>query len=67
MVPLLQRVLGSELFDIGGVRHARNARDEMMQLRDEFEKLKEKAGIKTPVLDELEKFIDPSVPPAFTD
>ena len=67
MVPLLQRVLGSELFDIGGVRHARNARDEMLQLREEFRQLKEKAGIKTPVLDELEKYIDPSVPPAFTD
>ncbi len=50
----------------GGERHTRNARDEMMQLRDEFGKLKEKSGIKTPVLDELETFIDPSVPPAFT-
>ncbi|UNC91160.1 ketopantoate reductase family protein [Candidatus Contubernalis alkaliaceticus] len=67
MVPLLQRVLGSELFDIGGVRHARNARDEMLQLREEFRQLKEKAGIKTPVLDEVEKYFDPSVPPAFTD
>ncbi|SHF24930.1 ketopantoate reductase family protein [Alkalibacter saccharofermentans] len=67
MVPLLQRVLGSELFDIGGVRHARNARDEMMHLRKEFKKLKEKAGIITPVLDEVEKYIDPDVPPAITD
>ncbi len=67
MIPLLRIVLGSELFDIGGARHARNAREEMMQLREEFQQLKEKAGIKTPVLDELEKYIDPSVPPAFTD
>ncbi len=67
MLPLLQRVLGSELFDIGGVRHIRNAREEMMQLREEFAKLKETAGIETPVLDEVEKYIDPSVPPALTD
>ncbi len=67
MVPLLQRVLGSELFDIGGARHARNARDEMIQLRDEFNVLKEKAGIETPVLDDLQRYIDPSVPPALSD
>jgi len=67
MVPLLQRVLGSELFDIGGVRHARNARDEMMQLRQEFGELKKEAGIITPVLDEVEKYIDPAVPPAITE
>jgi 2-dehydropantoate 2-reductase len=67
VVFLLQRVLGTELFDIGGVRHARNARSEMIQLREEFSVLKEKAGIKTPVLDEIEKYIDPTVPPALTD
>ncbi|WP_114748574.1 ketopantoate reductase family protein [Pleomorphovibrio marinus] len=67
VVFLLQRVLGTELFDIGGVRHARNARSEMMQLKEEFRVLKEKAGIKTPVLDEVVKYIDPAVPPAITD
>ena len=67
MVPLLQRVLGSELFDIGGVRHARNAREEMMQLREEFQLLKDQAGMDTPVLDEVEKYIDPAVPPAFAE
>ena len=66
IVPLLQKLLGTDLFDIGGVRHAKNARDEMLHLKEEFKVLKEKSGLKTPVLDEVEKYIEPSVPSLLT-
>ena len=66
IVPLLQKLLGTDLFDIGGVRHAKNAQDEMLHLKEEFKVLKEKSGLKTPVLDEVEKYIEPSVPSLLT-
>lgn len=67
IVSLLQRVLGSELFDIGGARHCRNAREEMRQLNEELFALVEKSGVETPTLKELFRYYDPSVPPAITD
>ncbi len=60
MVPLFQRVLKSHIADIGMARHLRNAREEMEQLSEEFFALVEKAGIDTPVLDELRLFADSS-------
>ena len=67
IVPLLQRVLGSKLFDIGGARHANNAREEMQQLSDELDLLIQKSGVATPTLNELQQYLDPSFPPAITD
>ena len=53
LVPMLSRALGSDLFDIGGARHARNARDEMLRLTNELMAMARAAAIATPVLDEL--------------
>ena len=55
VVPLFQRILKSQIADIGLARHLRNAREEMEQLSKEFLVLAEKAGIETPVLDELQR------------
>lgn len=67
LVPLFQRVLNTRLMDIGGARHARNARDEMARLNQELFRLAEKARIKTPVMRELHRYSDPDVEPAITD
>ncbi|MCW3488585.1 ketopantoate reductase family protein [Dethiobacter alkaliphilus] len=64
IVPLLQKVLGSDLFDIGGARHCRNAREEMTELSEELFALIEKSAVSTPALMELKRYFDPSVPPA---
>lgn len=63
LLPLLSRLLNSELLDIAGARHARNARDEMSRLSEEIIGLARAAGLKTPVLDELHRYSDPSVVP----
>ena len=61
LVPLFQRVLKSQIADIGMARHLKNAREEMEQLSKEFLVLVEKAGIETPVLDELHNCSDMQV------
>jgi len=64
LVPLCRRVMRMELMDIGGARHARNARGEMTVLAAELRKLIEASGVPTPTLDELYRYLDPAVPPA---
>ena len=63
LVPLARKVFDSKLLDIGGARHARSARAEMAKLNEELLALAREAGIKTPHLDELQRYADPSVPP----
>ncbi len=63
LVPLAQRLFATELLDIGGSRHARNARNEMTQLNEELLALASSAGLAIPVLRELYRYSDPSVPP----
>ncbi len=60
LVPMLRRLLNSELFDIGAARHARNAREEMVRLNEELFALARKAEVETPVLHELHRYSDPS-------
>lgn len=64
LVPLARKLFNSKLLDIGGARHARSARAEMTRLNEELLALARQAGIKTPYLDELHRYADPSVPPA---
>lgn len=66
LVSLARKLFNSELFDIGGARHARAARDEMAKLNEELLAMARNAGIKTPYLEELQQYADPSVPPAVT-
>ncbi len=63
LVPLAQRLFGTELLDISGSRHARNARNEMPQLNEDLLALASSAGVDTPVMRELHRYSDPSVPP----
>ncbi|WP_176968298.1 ketopantoate reductase family protein [Tindallia californiensis] len=53
--PLFRKMLRTQIADIGMARHLRNAREEMQQLRVEFENLVEVTNSKTPALDELRK------------
>ncbi len=62
-VPLIRRLLNTELLDIGGARHARNARSEMIRLNEELFALAEKAGVDTPTLRELHRYSDPEAAP----
>jgi len=66
MRPMFRKLLASELMDIGGTRHALSARDEMKALADELLALARSAGMKTPVLDDLYRYVDPKVPPPVT-
>ncbi len=56
LVPVLSRALGTDLFDIGGARHARNAREEMGRLTADLMELARAANLKVPVLDELAQY-----------
>lgn len=55
LVPLLRRVIASPIMDIGGVRHAVAARDEMSALNEELFALARAAGIDTPAMTELRR------------
>ena len=56
LVPMLSRALGTDLFDIGGARHARNAREEMRRLTADLMDLARAGKVPTPVLDELAQY-----------
>ena len=53
LVTLLSKALGSDLFDIGGARHARNAHEEMALLSSGLLEMARVASIDTPVMDDL--------------
>ncbi len=67
LMPLVRRLLNSELLDIAGARHARNAPEEMRQLSEELITLARGAGVETPSLDELYCYSDISISPAVQD
>jgi 2-dehydropantoate 2-reductase len=55
LVPLLRRVIALPIMDIGGVRHAVAARDEMAALNEELFALARAAGIEVPAMTELHR------------
>ncbi len=63
LVWYLQRSVTSELFELGAVRHAVAARDEMEHLAGEFRFLARVVGASTPSIDYLYSFLDPANPP----
>ena len=62
LVPVLSRALGTDLFDIGGARHARNAREEMGRLTADLMDAARAASLRTPVLDELAQYASGEAP-----
>lgn len=56
LTALFRRVFRMEVMDIGGARHARNAREEMTRLSAELLELAGEAGVETPVLRELHRY-----------
>lgn len=60
LVPPARRLFGSKLLDIGGARHANNAREEMIKLSEELLALAAAVKMDTPVLNELHRYADPA-------
>jgi 2-dehydropantoate 2-reductase len=63
LVALLQRVLPTKVAELALAGHANAARDEMTCLADEFQALALSAGIPTPAIDCLYRYLDLTVPP----
>ncbi|MCK4577503.1 MAG: hypothetical protein KAU50_01855, partial [Candidatus Marinimicrobia bacterium] len=62
LVALVRRVFKSEkMTDLIG--HADAARDEMVQIADEFKALAQNTSVSTPAIDRLNTYIDPAVQP----
>ena len=61
LIPLFRRVLGSELMDIGGARHANAARDEMRRLSSDLLEMAERSGRRVSTLRDLHHFADPDL------
>ena len=55
-VLLFRIVFRMRIVDIGGARHARNAREEMAYLSTEFLTLADAVGMRTPTLRELHQY-----------
>lgn len=56
LIGLFKMVFRMKIMDIGGARHARNAREEMIQLSEEFLSLADRAGVDVPTLRELHSY-----------
>ena len=67
LAPLARRFINTELLDVGGARHARNARAEMKKLNEELFALARNVGMETPAMEELHRYADPNTPPAVAD
>ncbi len=63
LVAILQSSVASVRFDLGAVRHAVAARDEMEHLAGEFHFLGRVVGASTPSIEYLRAFINPANPP----
>ena len=63
LVWVLQRAVTSERFELGAVRHAVAARDELEHLAGEFSFLARVVSASTPSMDYLAAFINPKNPP----
>lgn len=55
LIALFRFVFSMKIMDIGGARHARNARKEMIQLSQEFLALADSVGMEIPTLRELHR------------
>jgi 2-dehydropantoate 2-reductase len=63
LVLLFRVVMRMRIMDIGGARHARNAREEMAQLSRQLLSLAEQADVPTPTLRDLHRYaLEPATP-----
>jgi len=58
-----KRLMKTDMMKTSGEGHARAARDEMQYLADEFFTITRRAGIETPICDDLYRYYDPKTPP----
>ncbi len=56
LIALFRFVFNMKNMDIGGARHARNAREEMVQLSQEFLSLDDSVDVNIPTLRELHEY-----------
>jgi 2-dehydropantoate 2-reductase len=66
LTSIVRRLMRTKLMDIGGARHAVNAREEMIRLNEELLTLAEESGIETPAMSELHSYAGPTIPPLKT-
>jgi 2-dehydropantoate 2-reductase len=66
LTPIMRRMMATKLMDIGGARHANNAREEMTRLNEELLAMAGEMGIETPAMLELHRYADPAVLPRVT-
>jgi hypothetical protein len=57
LVKVLKGVFNSRFAEVAMMMHVNAARDEMMQLRAEFQTLKKQSQINTPNLDKIETYM----------
>jgi len=62
LVALLRRILDTEYAALGMSGHANVARDEFKKLADDFRSLARSSTVRTPAMDQLYQYIDPTVP-----
>ncbi len=62
LVPLVARLMNTRYAEIGLARHAKAANDEMQTLAAEVRSLVLQAGIPTPNLDRLSRYLDTTMP-----
>ena len=55
LTPIVRRLMRTKLMDIGGARHANNAREEMSRLNEELLAMAGEMNIDTPVMHELQR------------
>jgi len=66
LTPIVRRLMATKLMEIGGARHANNAREEMTRLNEELLAMADKKGVETPAMRELHRYSDPAVSPLET-
>ncbi len=57
---IVRRLMRTKLMDIGGARHANNAREEMTRLNEELLAMAGEMNIETPVMHELHRYSGPA-------
>jgi 2-dehydropantoate 2-reductase len=62
LLVFLCRLLATQRSELLLARHANAARDEMQILADEFQTLVREAGISAPAINQLNQYLDPTVP-----
>ena len=65
LIRILSKVFNSKFSEVAMMKHVQVAKDEMMELKQEFYTLKNQSNVKTPNLDDLMREFIPAKPKEF--